>query len=61
MKYTIRTFDNDEEQVLFETDSKRDLDCFIEYNLEHSGFCGFYEENDRQVIVTDNYDIVIKE
>ena len=61
MKYTIRTFDNDMEQVLFETDSKRDLDCFIECNLEHSGFCGFYEENDEKIIVTDNYDIVIKE
>ena len=60
MKYTIRTVEDGVEKVLLETDSKNKLDNFIALNLEHSGFCGFYEENDEQIIVTDNYDVVIK-
>lgn len=58
MKYTIR--DNETFDTIFQTDSKRELDNFIDFNLEHSGFVGFYEENNQMILVTDTFDIIIE-
>ena len=63
MKYKIIDYTNndDDNDVLFETDRKEEIDSFIELNLECSEFLGFYWENNRMVINTTNYDVVIEE
>ena len=61
MKYTVRDNNvNGAFETIFQTDSKRELDNFIDFNLEHSGFVGFYEENNQMILVTDTFDIVIE-
>lgn len=57
MEYRI--IDNNTGEVLFKTDKKEEIDFFIELNLECSEFLGFYWENDRMIINTLNYDVVI--
>ena len=57
MEYRI--IDNNTDEVLFKTDKKEEIDFFIELNLECSEFLGFYWENDRMIINTLNYNVVI--
>ena len=57
MEYRI--IDNNTDEILFKTDKKEEIDFFIELNLECSEFLGFYWENDRMIINTLNYDVVI--
>lgn len=57
MEYRI--IDNNTGEVLFKTDKKEEIDFFIELNLECSEFLGFYWENDRMIINTLNYNVVI--
>lgn len=57
MEYKI--IDNNTDEVLFKTDKKEEIDFFIELNLECSEFLGFYWENDRMIINTLNYNVVI--
>ena len=57
MEYRI--IDNNTDEILFKTDKKEEIDFFIELNLECSEFLGFYWENDRMIINTLNYNVVI--
>lgn len=57
MKYIIK--DNDGE-ILLETNKKREIDSFIEVNSEYNEFYGFYYENDKMIIQTSAYDVIIK-
>ena len=56
MKYRII---DKQDNVLFETDKKEEVDFFIDDNLEGEEFLGFYWENDRMVISLDDYDILV--
>lgn len=57
MKYIIK--DNDGE-ILLETNKKMEIDSFIEVNSEYNEFYGFYYENDKMIIQTSAYDVIIK-
>ena len=57
MEYRI--VDNNTDEILFKTNKKEEIDSFIELNFECSEFLGFYWENDRMIINTLNYDVII--
>lgn len=58
MKYRI--YDKIEKEIVLSTDSKKELDFYINGNGWNNIFEGFYYENDEMIIETAQYNIIIK-